>query len=71
MASVGLPLRRSAARFGLRGVGSFVRRAPFVALAAVVVLAFFVMAVLGTRITPYDPTYQDFNHIMAPPGAAH
>ena len=47
------------------------RTRPFVIAAAVVSLAFLLAAVFASWVAPYEPAFQDSNHLMAPPSAAH
>lgn len=50
--------------------GTF-RGRPFFAAAALVSLAFLFAAVFAPWVAPYDPTFQDSDHLMSPPSALH
>jgi peptide/nickel transport system permease protein len=47
------------------------RRRPFFTLALLVTLGFLVCAVFAPWIAPYDPTFQDIEWMMTPPGSQH
>ncbi|MGD1876338.1 MAG: ABC transporter permease [Kiloniellaceae bacterium] len=47
------------------------RRRPFFTLALLVTLGFLLCAVFAPWIAPYDPTFQDIEWMMTPPGAQH
>lgn len=64
------PPRRSAG-FGPARLLAYARQRPFFVLALIVTLGFLLIAVLGTAITPFDPTFQDMEFPMAPPSATH
>lgn len=62
------PRRQSPA---LRALAGIFRGRPFFAAAAVVSLAFLFAAVFAPWVAPYDPTFQDSDHLMSPPSALH
>lgn len=62
------PLRQSPT---LRTLAGIFRGRPFFAAAAVVSLAFLFAAVFAPWVAPYDPTFQDTDHLMSPPSALH
>jgi ABC-type dipeptide/oligopeptide/nickel transport system permease subunit len=47
------------------------RGRPFFVAATAVALAFLFAAVFAPWVAPYDPAYQDPNHLMSPPSALH
>ncbi|SNB68670.1 peptide/nickel transport system permease protein [Arboricoccus pini] len=53
------------------GLGSYIRHRPFFILALLVTLAFLAIALLGTAVTPFDPTFQDMEAPMSPPSSTH
>jgi ABC-type dipeptide/oligopeptide/nickel transport system permease subunit len=62
------PRRQSPA---LRALAGIFRGQPFFAAAALVSLAFLFAAVFAPWVAPYDPTFQDSDHLMSPPSALH
>ena len=62
------PRRQSPA---LRSLAGIFRGRPFFAAAALVSLAFLFAAVFAPWVAPYDPTFQDSDHLMSPPSALH
>lgn len=62
------PLRQSPT---LRTLAGIFRGRPFFAAAAVVSLAFLFAAAFAPWVAPYDPTFQDTDHLMSPPSALH
>ncbi len=61
--------RRRPAPF--RVLAGLTRGRPFFIVAALVSLAFLFAAVFAPWVAPYDPAYQDPEHLMAPPSALH
>lgn len=66
MSTIESPLARAAGR----GAG-MLRRRPFLTLALLVSLGFGLSAVFAPWIAPYDPTFQDIDWMMTPPGPVH
>ncbi|HKU94428.1 MAG TPA: ABC transporter permease [Vineibacter sp.] len=47
------------------------RARPFFGVAAFIAVAFLLAAVFAPWVAPFEPTFQDANHLMAPPNAVH
>jgi ABC-type dipeptide/oligopeptide/nickel transport system permease subunit len=55
----------------IRTLVALVRRRPFVVAAALISLAFLLAAIFAPWVAPYDPAFQDSDHLMSPPSALH
>lgn len=55
----------------VRVLADYFRGRPFFVAGAVVSLAFLFAAVFAPWVAPYDPTFQDTDHLMSPPSALH
>ncbi|WP_422002292.1 ABC transporter permease [Reyranella sp.] len=55
----------------VRALPGMLRRRPFLVIAALVSAAFLFAAIFAPWVAPYDPAYQDSDHLMSPPSLLH
>ncbi|MFZ5779858.1 MAG: ABC transporter permease [Pseudomonadota bacterium] len=55
----------------IRVLASLIRGRPFFIVAAFLSLAYLFAAIFAPWVAPYDPAYQDPEHLMSPPSALH
>ncbi|MBN9487135.1 MAG: ABC transporter permease [Alphaproteobacteria bacterium] len=66
-----LSVAPSRLRAVLRGLGRFIRRAPFSAFWGIVAAVIVAMAIAAPAIAPYPPLKSDFRAMQKPPDAKH
>jgi len=55
----------------IRALAGLARGRPFFIVAALLSLAYLFAAIFAPWVAPYDPAYQDPEHLMSPPSALH